>query len=156
MGSTLTFAVGDVHGCADKLRRLVHRCEGHAAGQPARYVFLGDYIDRGPDSRAVIDFLIGLQHAHAGAVVCLMGNHEQMALAAHESASAVPLWLANSGAATLHSYGAGASRIAAAHLDWMRGLPLWHDDGLRFFVHAGIDLARPLERQAAEVLLWMR
>jgi len=82
-----------------------------------------------------------------------MGNHEQMALAAHESDRAVPLWLANSGAITLRSYG---GRIAPAHLDWLRALPLCHDDGLRFFVHAGVDLGRPLDRQAAETMLWIR
>ena len=50
--SPLTFAVGDIHGCLDKLERLIAACEAHADGRPARWVFLGDYVDRGPDSRA--------------------------------------------------------------------------------------------------------
>ena len=54
----LTFAIGDIHGCLDKLRRLLAACEAHAAGRPARFVFLGDYIDRGPDSRGVIELLM--------------------------------------------------------------------------------------------------
>ena len=55
--SPLTFAIGDIHGCLDKLNRLIAACEARAAGRPARYVFVGDYIDRGPHSRDVIEFL---------------------------------------------------------------------------------------------------
>jgi Calcineurin-like phosphoesterase len=154
--SPLTFAVGDVHGCFDKLRRLIDACEARAGDRPARYVFLGDYIDRGPDSRGVIEFLMDRQRALPGTVVCLMGNHEQMAIAAHDSDDAVPLWLANSGAATLSNYRDSGGRILPTHLDWLRALPLCHDDGLRLFVHAGVDLARPLDRQRPETMLWIR
>ena len=154
--SPLTFAVGDIHGCLDKLRRVVTACEARAGDRPARYVFLGDYVDRGPDSRGVIEFLIERQRARPGTVVCLMGNHEQMAIAAHDSVRAVPLWLANSGAATLINYQDSGGRIRPEHLEWLRALPLCHDDGLRFFVHAGVDLALPLDRQAPEAMLWIR
>ncbi|TMJ41818.1 MAG: serine/threonine protein phosphatase [Alphaproteobacteria bacterium] len=108
--SPLTFAVGDIHGCLDKLNRLMAACEAHAGARPARYVFLGDYIDRGPQSRSVIEFLIGRQAAQPGTIV----------------------------------------------FDWLGALPLCHDDGLRFFVHAGVDLDVPLAEQAPEVMLWMR
>jgi serine/threonine protein phosphatase 1 len=154
--SALTFAVGDIHGCLDKLRRVMAACEARAGSRPARYVFLGDYIDRGPDSRGVIEFLIERQRVRPGSVICLMGNHEQMAIAAHDSVRAVALWLANSGAATLQNYQDSGGRILPAHLDWLRALPLCHDDGLRFFVHAGVDLARPLDRQLPEAMLWIR
>ena len=154
--SPLTFAIGDIHGCLDKLRRVVTACESHAGGRPARYVFLGDYLDRGADSRGVIEFLMERQRAQPGSVVCLMGNHEQMAIAAHDSEDAMPLWLANSGAATLRNYRDSGGRILPAHLDWLRALPLCHDDGLRFFVHAGVDLTRPLDRQAPQTMLWVR
>jgi serine/threonine protein phosphatase 1 len=154
--SALTFAVGDIHGCLDKLHRVMAACEARAGGRPARYVFLGDYIDRGPDSRGVIEFLIERQRARSGSVVCLMGNHEQMAIAAHDSEDAAPLWLANSGAATLRNYRDSGGRILPAHLDWLRALSLCHDDGRRFFVHAGVDLARPLDRQRPETMLWIR
>jgi len=152
--SPLTFAVGDIHGCLDKLNRLMAACEAHAGARPARYVFLGDYIDRGPQSRSVIEFLIGRQAAQPGTIVCLRGNHEQMALDAHASEHAVPLWLANNGASTLRNYSGG--RIAPEHLDWLSALPFCHDDGLRFFVHAGVDLDVPLAEQEPEVMLWMR
>src|SRR6266542_875053 len=91
--SPLTFAVGDIHGCLDKLQRLLTACEAYAGARPARYVFLGDYIDRGPQSRGVVELLIGRQSARPGTIVCLRGNHEQMAIDAHGSDRAVPLWL---------------------------------------------------------------
>jgi serine/threonine protein phosphatase 1 len=153
-GSPLTFAVGDIHGCLDKLNRLIAACEARAAGRPARYVFVGDYIDRGPHSRDVIEFLRERQAARPGTIVCLRGNHEQMAIDAHASDRAVPLWLANSGASTLRNYGNG--RISDEHLAWLTALPFCHDDGLRFFVHAGVDLSVPLDQQEPEVMLWMR
>jgi serine/threonine protein phosphatase 1 len=152
--SPLTFAVGDIHGCLDKLDRLLATCEAHAGERPTRYVFLGDYIDRGPHSRGVIDRLMAMQAARPGTVVCLRGNHEQMAVDAHARARAVPLWLANNALSTLRNY--DGRRISAEHLAWLNALPFCHDDGLRFFVHAGIDLAVPLAAQAPGVMVWIR
>jgi serine/threonine protein phosphatase 1 len=154
--ASLTFAIGDIHGCLDKLERLIAACEAHADGRPARWVFLGDYVDRGPDSRGVIELLMRRQQEQPGAVVCLRGNHEQMAIMAHTDARAMPLWLANGGATTQRNYPETKGRIADAHLAWLDALPFCHDDGLRFFVHAGIDLSVPLEAQEDEVMLWMR
>jgi serine/threonine protein phosphatase 1 len=152
--SPLTFAVGDIHGCLDKLDRLLAACEAHAGARPARYVFLGDYIDRGPHSRGVIEALMAMQAARPGTVVCLRGNHEQMAVDAHARASAVPLWLANNALSTLRNY--DGRRMSPEHLAWLDALPFCRDDGLRFFVHAGIDLTVPLAAQAPEVMVWMR
>src|SRR5258706_13446976 len=113
----VTFAIGDIHGCLEKLERLVAVCEAHSGATAARWVFLGDYIDRGPDSRGVIDLLMRHQRQTApGSVVCLRGNHEQLAVDAHQSADAMPLWWRNSALATLQSYPGG--RIAADHLAW--------------------------------------
>src|SRR6516162_4254429 len=142
--SPLTFAVGDIHGCLDKLDRVIAACEAHAGGRPARYVFVGDYIDRGPHSRDVVESLRRRQAARPGTIVCLRGNHEQMAIDAHASDRAMPLWLANNGASTLRNYGGG--RMSDEHLAWLAALPFCHDDGLRFFVHAGVDLDAPLDR----------
>ena len=153
---SLTFAIGDVHGCLGKLKRLLKVCEARASGHPARFVFLGDYVDRGPDSRGVVEYLRRRQQSAPGQVICLMGNHEQLAVAAQDDERAMPIWLANSGAATQRSYWRSGGRIEPAHLGWLRALPLCHDDGLRFFVHAGVDLAVPLERQRGEVMLWVR
>jgi len=152
----ITFAIGDVHGCLNKLRRLVRACRAYAGRRPARWVFLGDYIDRGPHSRGVVEFLMRRQQARPDAVVCLKGNHEHLAIMAHDSPRAMPAWLANSGATTQRSYWRTGGWIPEPHLSWLRALPLWHDDGLRFYVHAGIDLTVPLDKQSADTMLWMR
>jgi serine/threonine protein phosphatase 1 len=154
--SAITFAIGDVHGCLDKLRRLRAACAAYADGRPARYVLLGDYIDRGPDSRGVIELLMRWQADAPGAVTCLRGNHEQLAIDAHRNAAAMPLWLRNNGESTQRNYPETGGRITDDHLAWLGALPFCLDDGLRFFVHAGVDLARPLDAQAAETMLWMR
>jgi serine/threonine protein phosphatase 1 len=153
----LTYAIGDIHGCLDKLRSLLLRCEKHAAGRPPAFVFVGDYIDRGPQSSAVIDCLIDLKAQHGESVVTLKGNHEAMALAAFEGSGPVRLWLAQGGQATLKSYGVAEPReLPGAHVDWLRALPLRYDDGRRFFVHAGVNPATPLETQDDFDLLWIR
>src|SRR5207245_11774969 len=100
-----------------------------------------------------VELLIQRQSALPGTIACLRGNHEQMAIDAHGSDRAVPLWLANNGASTLRNYG---GPISPEHLAWLSALPFCHDDGLRFFVHAGIDLTVPLNKQEPEVMLWMR
>src|SRR6266511_2502645 len=90
------------------------------------------------------------------AVVCLKGNHEHLAIMAHDSPRAMPAWLANSGATTQRSYWRTGGWIPEPHLSWLRALPLWHDDGLRFYVHAGIDLTVALNKQSADTMMWMR
>jgi serine/threonine protein phosphatase 1 len=153
-----TYALSDIHGCLDKLERLVARCLTDAKAEPARFAFLGDYIDRGPDSRGVLDFLIDLQGRRPGAVVCLCGNHEDMAINAYDDPNEIDQWVvSNGGDKALLSYGVTApSQLPARHVDWMRALPTHHDDGRRFFVHAGIDPSRQLDRQDRYDLLWMR
>ena len=156
MSPPITFAIGDVHGCLDKLTRLVALCERYAGDRPARYVMLGDYVDRGPDSRGVIEFLMRWQVKMPGLVICLRGNHEQLAIEAHKSPGAMPLWLRNNGETTQRNYPETNGRMLATHLAWLDALPFCHDDGLRFFVHAGVDLSRPLHDQSEEVMIWMR
>jgi serine/threonine protein phosphatase 1 len=152
-----TYALSDIHGCLDKLAALVARCR-HDGGDAAKFVFLGDYIDRGPDSRGVLEFVIGLQARTPSQIICLCGNHEDLALNAIDDASQIDQWLVhNGGDKALASYGvASPSEVPADHVAWLRGLKTHHDDGRRFFVHAGIDPARPLDRQHRHDLLWMR
>jgi serine/threonine protein phosphatase 1 len=150
------YAIGDIHGSLSALCRLVAECERDADGQPMRLVFIGDYIDRGPDSFGVVDYVMGLQSRLGANVICLMGNHEALALSAIDDLN-IENWILNGGGMTLRSYNASSVReLPAAHVAWLRSLQPSHDDGLRLFVHAGINPARPLERQDRHDLLWIR
>jgi serine/threonine protein phosphatase 1 len=153
----LTFAIGDVHGCFDKLDDLMRRCTEYAGMRSFRFVMLGDYIDRGPDSRLVVDRLRNLCEQRPNAIVCLMGNHEDLFLAALENPAEVGIWMDNGGDTTLESYDVNApAGLPDRHIEWIRNLPLCLDDGLRFFVHAGIDPAVPLDQQDRATMLWTR
>jgi serine/threonine protein phosphatase 1 len=154
----LTYAIGDVHGCFDKLVRLLGRCRLHCGARPMRLVCIGDYLDRGPQSRRVVELLIETQAAAPDQVICLCGNHEAMALAAAVQGGEIEaLWLLNGAAETLQSYGvAEAAALPMAHLEWFQSLPVSYDDGRRYFVHAGVDPRVPLERQSEEDQLWIR
>ena len=153
-----TYAMSDIHGCRDKLERLVARCHADAKDERTRFMFLGDYIDRGPDSRGVLDYLIDLQSRRPGDVTCLTGNHEDLALNAIDDRSQIDLWVVNNGGdKALRSFGVThPSDIPTRYIAWMRVLATHYDDGARFFVHAGIDPSRPLDRQNRHDMLWMR
>ena len=154
---SITYAIGDVHGCLDQFRRLVELCEQDAGAQKVKFVFLGDYIDRGLDSRGVIDSLIELQKWSPDEIICLLGNHEAMLLAAIDDEANEPHWLRNGGNETLYSYRTPSpADIPRKHIEWLRSLPKFHDDGKRFFVHAGVHPARPLDQQDEHDLLWIR
>ena len=151
-----TYAIGDVHGCLTKLQGLVKRCQRDADKQPSKFVFLGDYIDRGPDSRGVVEFLIDLQAQHRDLVVCLAGNHEELALAALY-AGQNENWLRNGGDETLRSYGIDSvADLPPHHIDWLNTLVDQHDDGRRLFVHAGINPIKQLDQQDDHDLRWIR
>ena len=153
-----TYALTDIHGCLGKLERLVARCQADAGAEPSRFVFLGDFIDRGPDSRGVLEFVMNLQGRCPGRVTCLCGNHEDLALAAIDDPSEIAQWVTlNGGDKALRSYGVTApSELPASHVGWMRALQTHHDDGLRFFVHAGVNPSRSLDRQDRHDMLWIR
>jgi serine/threonine protein phosphatase 1 len=152
-----TYAIGDIHGSRDKLRRLLARCEQDAEGAAMAFVFLGDYIDRGEDSRGVIETLIDLQTNMGDAATFLMGNHEALALDAIDDETKAPAWLMNNAEATLRSYGvARPTDLPADHVAWLRALKFSHDDGRRFYAHAGIDPRKPLDAQDAFDLIWIR
>lgn len=172
---TRVYAIGDVHGRADLLDVLHDRIVRDAYNAPeARrvVVYLGDYIDRGPDSAGVIDLLLDAplpEFEH----VFLMGNHEEFLLHFLDDPAIGEAWILNGGDATLSSYGVAPAEggIAAdladacdqlrekmpkAHLDFLRDLGVSHREGDYFFVHAGIRPGVPLARQSEEDLLWIR
>ncbi|MBI4797934.1 MAG: serine/threonine protein phosphatase [Desulfarculus sp.] len=149
-------AVGDLHGRHDRLRKLLTQV---LPAQPAgtSLVFLGDYIDRGPDSQATVEALLDLKTSHPQTVL-LMGNHERMLLDALEGRQ-LALFLANGGMETLASYGLTPETMGslpAVHLDFLRGLPLWHETSEYIFVHAGLRPGVPLASQEERDLLWIR
>jgi serine/threonine protein phosphatase 1 len=154
---TLTYTIGDIHGHLDKLTELVRGCNDDAAGHSMRFVFLGDYVDRGPDSQGAVQFLLDIQRAHPGRDVFLKGNHEDLLVAAADSEFFEERWLSNGGNETLESYRlTRAADLPVDHVNWLRRLPPFFDDGYRFFVHAGVHPDRPLNRQDEDDLLWIR
>ncbi|MFM8680286.1 MAG: metallophosphoesterase, partial [Alphaproteobacteria bacterium] len=159
----VVYAIGDVHGRDDRLRELEGMLRADAARRSAArrlVVMLGDYVDRGPGSRAVLDHLCappppGFERA------CLAGNHEQLMLAFLDDPGEAAPWLANGGAATLASYGvAGAAALRAAlpaaHLAFLRGLGRMRREGDYLFVHAGIRPGVAPGDQVEDDLLWIR
>jgi serine/threonine protein phosphatase 1 len=154
---SVTYAIGDIHGSLRMLQALIARCRQDAGDRPTTFVFLGDYIDRGPDSAGVVRAIMNLQVESPGRVIALKGNHEAMALDVANSEVPADFWLTQGGAETLRSYGvANARELPDDHVRWLHALPLHHDDGRRFFVHAGIDPDRPLDKQRKRDLLWIR
>ncbi len=155
-----TYAVGDLHGRLDLLRLAVDAIADHVRGAPFRVVFLGDYVDRGPDSRGVVEFLMALQKRWP--VTCLKGNHEALMAQAltHPDRGRLEHWLDNGGAATLRSYGlepdGDLDSVPREHIRWMSALPRTTGDGRRIYVHAGVEPGAPVERQKDETLLWIR
>ncbi|NLV25202.1 MAG: serine/threonine protein phosphatase [Deltaproteobacteria bacterium] len=145
-------AVGDIHGCLASLRRLMAKIRPTAEDQ---LVFLGDYIDRGPDSRGVIDYLIDFKK-HFPGTVCLKGNHEAMFLDFLQGNNR-DLFLLNGGTRTLQLYEEnGAIHLPPDHLDFLLNLPTWYRTDSFIFVHAGLRPGTPLEKQSEEDLLWIR
>ncbi len=145
-------AVGDIHGCLDRLRRLMARVEPQISD---RVVFLGDYIDRGPDGRGVIDYLLDFGRRFPLSVF-LKGNHEAMFLDFLAGRNQM-LFLYNGGGTTLLSYREeGGVRVPKTHLDFLETLrPAFTTEDF-IFVHAGLRPGLPLEGQEERDLLWIR
>jgi serine/threonine protein phosphatase 1 len=165
------YAVGDVHGCADRLGAMHAAIAKDLVDQPVAHalvIHLGDYIDRGPDSAGVIERLIAPFPAGAAPaphVVNLMGNHEDMLLTSLEEGAGIGAhWLLNGGGDTLASWGldwrSGAADWAAGipprHLGFLRNLGVLYRAGGYVFVHAGLRPGVPLEAQNRQDMMWIR
>jgi diadenosine tetraphosphatase ApaH/serine/threonine PP2A family protein phosphatase len=165
------YAVGDVHGRADLLEPLLVRIDADLAAHPISQqvqVFLGDYIDRGPNSREVLDLLIKRRRQRE--MICLMGNHETFAAEFIGNPSVWQAWKAGGGVSTLLSYGVAASldsdpqqlsiafgqALPADHSRFLANLPLSYTCGDFFFCHAGVRPKIPLQQQRPSDLLWIR
>jgi serine/threonine protein phosphatase 1 len=160
MTKTITYAIGDVHGCFDKLVALLNHCDAHSGDRQPRFVFLGDHVDRGRDTKRVVEFLMRAQTRFPDRFICLKGNHEQLlAAAAGPTASQKDrdVWIRNGGRETLESYEIDDPHLMPSDAtNWLRSLPATFTDGNRLFVHAGISPGVPIEMQKENDLLWIR
>jgi serine/threonine protein phosphatase 1 len=152
-----TIAIGDIHGCPDALATLI---DAVAPGREDTLVMLGDYIDRGPNSRGVLDLLIAL--AGQCRLVPLLGNHEEVFLDALRDLGSLRRWLTLGGADTLRSYGwvSGGPRktladwIPKSHQDFLSGCRSYYETPTHLFVHAGFEPELPLSEQSGLALRW--
>ena len=168
------YAIGDIHGRADLLDQVFRRIDADLAGKPVQraiQVLLGDYIDRGPGSREVLDLLIKRRRSHE--TVCLKGNHETFVGDFLANPSLLEEWRRYGGLETLMSYGlapsikGGAAEQASLAAAFARALPAEHRELLAgldasfacgdfFFVHAGVRPRVALARQDEHDLMWIR
>lgn len=163
------YAIGDIHGCAGLLARLLKLIAEDAEGKKPRLIFLGDYVDRGPDSKAVIDRLLTVRADQPDAVF-LKGNHEQAMLDFLAEPDRNEEWLHWGGDKTLESYGLAdiwakspqslandlMARLPAAHSEFLASLELWRVFGDYAFVHAGFKPGVALSEQSEADCLWIR
>jgi serine/threonine protein phosphatase 1 len=152
---SFTYAIPDIHGRYDLMMIALDLIKEHSGETEQKIVFLGDYIDRGPQSREVVEHLMA-GAMHPPAWVCLKGNHEDMMVEAFFPGNSRERWISNGGRATLQSFSRqGRTLIQDKHLSWLASLPLFHEDRHRVYVHAGIEHDAPLEDQENS-LLWYR
>jgi len=177
---SLIYAIGDIHGRNDLLTSLIRKIEndirsltGTETLYEIKVIFLGDYIDRGDDSKAVIEKLMSLSDNEIN-FIFLMGNHEETLLSFLENSDVGALWLQHGGRETLASYGVtlkteeGVEKpleklrlelrevIPQTHIKFLKDLELMHIHEPYLFVHAGIDPEVPVCEQTAKDLLWIR
>lgn len=163
------YAIGDIHGRLDLLEKSVQKISEHAGENDFRIITLGDYIDRGANSKGVIEYLMGQQDyhpigpygsQHGSKLICLRGNHEDIAVQTISCQLKPSWWMGNGGDATMKSYGMrflggryyeGAdvyySLVPDEHVKWMATLPMYYETEKQVFVHAGIPTDAPLAEQ---------
>ena len=152
-------AIGDIHGCNASCEALLHTLDEEYHDQPV-YVFLGDYTDRGPDSREVVEQLLEFEKNHE--CVFIRGNHDQMLLDAYQKGE-WDLWMANGGNTTLRNYNSrpGSFDLPADHYQFFSDTKLYWETEDYFFVHAGLNptltIKENLEREEErEEFIWQR
>ncbi|MDR2946576.1 MAG: serine/threonine protein phosphatase [Candidatus Adiutrix sp.] len=147
------FVVGDIHGSYEKLKAILANLDW-APGSGDQLIFLGDYIDRGPQSYDVVQTVAELADRRPD-VIALKGNHESMFLD-FIGGRADPQLFANGLSATVRDYSRAEGGLSVQHLNFYRGLALCHETEEYIFVHAGLAPGLPLARQSAHDMLWVR
>jgi serine/threonine protein phosphatase 1 len=150
---SLTYVIPDIHGRDDLLRQGL--AEITARGSAGSIVTIGDYVDKGPDSKQVIDRLLS-GFAKGWNFIALKGNHDAMMVEALRDPSKMASWIEKGGDATLASYGGDPAAVPQTHIAWLDQLRLIYLDAHRLYVHAGVDPGIPLDRQSEATLLWKR
>lgn len=149
------FAIGDIHGCLSQLTCLIRQI------QPTEHdllIFLGDYIDRGPDSRGVLDYCLRLREQYP--TVCIKGNHEEMLLASLKDEAYFSYWMQYGGNKTLESYdlsleASSIVQIPDDHIAFMAGCVDYYETDDFIFSHAQPNPQKPMDQQTVEELRWV-
>lgn len=146
---SLTYAVPDLHGRFDLFTAAIAEIEARGGGL---VIFLGDYVDRGPQSRQIVEALIA-GPPEGQSWICLKGNHEDMMVETITAPLDPDWWIGNGGAQTVESYG---GEVPLAHIRWLAALPLIHETEQRIFSHAGGNPGKAVAEQAEQDLCWFR
>lgn len=155
MDEKLYFAIGDIHGCYKTLTSLVQSLPISSEHQ---LIFLGDYVDRGPASNQVINYLLDLSETYT--CTFLKGNHELLMLD-YFAFKDIESWAINGGRDTLESYAqSGLSRIPDSHVEFLTACPMYFETTDYLFVHGGVSphksIAENLQDMSAEDFAWYR
>jgi serine/threonine protein phosphatase 1 len=152
---SLTYVIPDLHGRDDLLGEALAEIAARAPDNAGVIVTIGDYVDKGPQSKEVIDRLLSGM-AEGWRLVALKGNHDAMMVEALRDPTKMDSWLGKGGDAALASYGGDPVAVPHAHIAWLDQLRLMHLDAHRLYVHAGVDPDLPLDRQSEATLLCKR
>lgn len=145
-------AIGDIHGMLEKLQMMMLAINWDP--DEDTLLFIGDYVDRGPESAGVIDHILGLM-SWSENVICLRGNHEQLLLDFLHGRH-MQTFLYNGGDTTIDSYGGWDEGVPEEHYYFLESLPYYWETDEYIFVHAGLRDGIPLEQQSLRDLLWIR
>jgi len=151
---SFTYVIPDIHGRDDLLSRALSDITAHRGSDGGIIVMSGDYVDKGPYSRQVVE---RLRSGIAGwNLLALKGNHDAMMVQGLRDPAKLAFWMEKGGDTALASYGGEPSAVPEAHIAWLDQLRLMYVDAHRVYVHAGVDPELSLEQQSEDTLLWKR
>jgi len=148
------YVIGDIHGCINTLKKMIQ--DALHITKADEIFLLGDYIDRGPDSKAVIDYIMLMQES-GYSVHCLMGNHEKLLLDALESSANESIWAYNGSYQTLKSFGiSSSSQLKSKYVNFLNTLHYYFELDDFIIVHAGLNFNTPDPLSDTNAMLWIR
>lgn len=153
-----TYAIADLHGRYDLLEKTIELIEADSP-EGGRFIVTGDFVDRGFQSKEIIQRLMAGPSSDKWEWIVLQGNHEVMMIKTYYNPASLEWWLRNGGNATLYSYGDESFTyplpICRNHLAWLIHLPVFFEDEHRIFVHAGVPHDQLVTETKREILQWM-